>query len=111
MEILIRKDSMDEDNDPLGYEDQTSDAAFYDDLEESRSPSPIIIWRPAARVKVATDVPPELLQDLLNEDEEEQEVEKSKRKSLPTFHAQGEFLPFMRRIRQKIVMGCQRPNP
>ena len=77
---LIRKDSMDADANPLDYEDETSDAAFYDDLEESRSPSPIIIWRPAARVKVATDVPPELLQDLLSEEEEEQEVEKSKRK-------------------------------
>ena len=49
-------------------------------MEESRSPSPIIIWRPAARVKVATDVPPELLEDLLNEDEEEQEVEKPRRR-------------------------------
>ena len=42
--------------------------------DHSRSPSPIIIWRPAARVKVATDVPPELLEDLLEDDDSEDEV-------------------------------------
>jgi hypothetical protein len=73
----------------------TTDASFYDDLDESRSPSPIIIWRPAARVKVATDVPPELLEDLLDDEEEEMKTtNKQKRPSnikrsrrMSSFHA------------------------
>lgn len=27
---------------------------------DSRSPSPVIVWRPTARVKLATDIPPAL---------------------------------------------------
>ena len=34
---LIRKDSMDADANPLDYEDETSDAAFYDDLKNQEA--------------------------------------------------------------------------
>ena len=40
---------MDADANPLGYEDETSDAAFYDDLEELKKPFANHHWRPAAR--------------------------------------------------------------
>ena len=30
------------------------------DWNDSRSPSPVIIWRPSSRVKLATDIPPQL---------------------------------------------------
>ena len=66
---ITNVNELDDDKNENYYD--TTDAGFYDDLDESRSPSPIIIWRPAARVKVATDVPPELLEDLLDDDDEE----------------------------------------
>ena len=65
---------VDEDIGPMDSQ-SIGDSIFDDDDESdrSRSPSPIIIWRPAARVKVATDVPPELLEDLLEEEDEEED--------------------------------------
>ena len=36
------------------------------DEDPHRPPSPIIIWRPSARVQIATDLPPELVAELLD---------------------------------------------
>lgn len=41
--------------------------------QSGRSPSPVIIWRPTMRIKLATDIPPELLPDYNGQMFEEEE--------------------------------------
>lgn len=48
-----------------------------------RSPSPVIVWRPSCRIKIATDIPPELLED--SDDSIEEIIEDRWQDAYPLF--------------------------
>jgi len=93
--------------DILDLEPHTTDASNPEGAphqdDDSRSESPVIIWRPSARVKLATDLPPELQSQFLHDyGETEHESLKKVRRSHPPqqpFHdslspSNGQFKQF-----------------
>jgi len=54
------QDTLDQEVEKVIHEGAENQAEVPTQNDRSRSPSPVIIWKPSARVKLATDLPPEL---------------------------------------------------